>query len=137
MSQENKDEYGQQPEDSMKQDDTMLPEDNLNEGNKEENKEGNKKPSFAKKVVSFVSELLLYVVIALVCIFVIPKYVVQRTEVSGPSMEATLQDKDNILVEKVSYRFGKPNRFDIVVFYHFFDEQKTRIRMMKMPMIFM
>ena len=38
-------------------------------------------------------------------------------------MESTLQDKDNILVEKLSYRFGDPKRFDIVIFYHFFDDE--------------
>ncbi|MBD5087767.1 MAG: signal peptidase I [Clostridiales bacterium] len=80
------------------------------------------KKSTGKKIINGIAELLLYVIIALVCLFVIPKYVVQRTEVSGPSMEATLQDKDSIMVEKVSYRFGKPNRFDIIVFYHFFDD---------------
>ena len=60
---------------------------------------------------------------SLVCIFVVPKYVVQRTEVSGPSMENTLHNKDNILVEKLSYRFGDPKRFDIIVFYHFDDPE--------------
>ena len=80
-----------------------------------------KKP-LSKRILSGGMELMLYVVIALVCIFVIPKYVVQRTEVSGPSMESTLHDKDSILVEKLSYRFGEPKRFDVVIFYHFFDD---------------
>lgn len=81
-----------------------------------------KKP-LSKRILSGGMELMLYVVIALVCIFVIPKYVVQRTEVSGPSMESTLHDKDSILVEKLSYRFGEPKRFDVVIFYHFFDDE--------------
>lgn len=81
-----------------------------------------KKKSLGKRILSGGMELLLYVMIAVVCIFVVPRYVVQRTQVSGPSMEATLQNKDNILVEKLSYRFGEPERFDIVVFYHFYDE---------------
>lgn len=80
------------------------------------------KKSFGKRILSGGLELLLYVMIAVVCIFVVPRYVVQRTQVSGPSMESTLKNKDNILVEKLSYRFGEPQRFDIVVFYHFYDE---------------
>ena len=81
-----------------------------------------KKKSLGKRILSGGMELILYVMIAVICVFVVPRYVVQRTQVSGPSMESTLQNKDNILVEKLSYRFGEPERFDIVVFYHFYDE---------------
>ena len=45
------------------------------------------------------AELAIYVVILLVCIFIVPRYVIQRTLVDGESMEATLQDKDNLLVD--------------------------------------
>ena len=90
---------------------------------KEETKEREQpqKKSLGKRVLSGGLELLLYVMIAVICVFVVPRYVVQRTQVSGPSMEATLHNKDNILVEKLSYRFGDPKRFDIIVFYHFED----------------
>lgn len=93
----------------------------IEEEQKEVEEEKQKKP-LAKRILSGAVELLIYVMIALFCIVVIPRYVVQRTEVSGPSMMNTLINKDNILVEKMSYRFGKPERFDIIVFYHFFDE---------------
>jgi signal peptidase I len=72
-----------------------------------------------KERSSFVGELLIYVAIVVVCLFFVPKYVVQRTVVSGTSMENTLQDEDNLIVEKVSYRFSDPKRFDIIVFYPF------------------
>ena len=39
-----------------------------------------------------------------------------RTEVIGPSMQPTLYSKDNLMVEKLSYRFGDPERFDVIVF---------------------
>ncbi|MBE5937041.1 MAG: signal peptidase I [Lachnospiraceae bacterium] len=51
------------------------------------------------------------------CVFIVPKYIVQRTIVKGTSMENTLHNGDNLLVEKVSYLFSDPERFDIVVFY--------------------
>ena len=68
-------------------------------------------------------ELLFYVCIIVVYTAIVPKYVATRTLVDGTSMKNTLQDKDNILLEKLSYRFGEPERFDIVVFYQFFDKK--------------
>lgn len=130
MSEKKKEEWNQQTEEISKCEDSMPPEEVTEEEGKEleeekkiEEKEKDEKKSPKKRILNGIAELLLYVVIALVCIFVIPNFVIQRTEVSGPSMEATLQNEDNILVEKVSYRFGKPSRFDIVVFYHFFNER--------------
>lgn len=70
-----------------------------------------------KKVKGYFLEGLLYVALFLVCVFVIPNYVVQRAKVSGPSMMNTLQDEDNVLVSKISYELHDPERFDIVVFY--------------------
>ena len=46
-----------------------------------------------------------------------PKYVLQRTIVDGKSMMNTLKHGENLLVEKVSYHFTDPGRFDVIVFY--------------------
>jgi signal peptidase I len=54
-------------------------------------------------------------VVILAC-FLFRQYVLQRTVVVGHSMEATLQDGDNLLVDKISYNFKDPQRFDIIVF---------------------
>ncbi len=70
-----------------------------------------------QKIKSALIELAIYACIIVLCIFVVPRYVIQRTIVDGTSMESTLQHKDNLLVEKVSYRFTDPDRFDVVVFY--------------------
>ena len=45
-------------------------------------------------------------------------FVGQRTEVSGPSMYDTLEDGDNLWVNKMAYHFQDPERFDIVIFPH-------------------
>lgn len=66
----------------------------------------------------------LYLLIVLILTFVLIKYVGQRTRVEGSSMESTLSDGDNLIVEKISYRFNDPERFDIVVF-PFRYEKKT------------
>ena len=70
-----------------------------------------------KKVSNAVIELLLYAAIIVMCVCVVPKYVLQRTIVDGTSMMNTLKDGDNLLVEKVTYRFSEPKRFDVIVFY--------------------
>lgn len=66
---------------------------------------------------SIIRELIIDLFIVAVCVMVIPRYVVQRTIVSGSSMEETLLDGDNLLVDKFSYLIGSPDRFDVVVFY--------------------
>jgi signal peptidase I, bacterial type len=65
----------------------------------------------------FLKELLVYAVIIVLCITVVPRYVIQRTEVQGDSMKDNLHDQENLLVEKVSYYFKDPDRFDIITFY--------------------
>lgn len=64
-----------------------------------------------------IKEIGLYVALVLFCIYIIPTYVVQRTLVEGESMENSLYNGENVLVDKVSYHFQEPKRFEIIVFY--------------------
>lgn len=57
-----------------------------------------------------------YFLAVIVLAFLIIKYVGQRTEVVGRSMEPTLENEDNLIVDKISYRFKEPERYDIIVF---------------------
>ena len=43
-------------------------------------------------------EALIYVLLIIVCVWLVPKYVVQRTVVSGESMQDTLQNGESLLV---------------------------------------
>ncbi|MGI5947540.1 MAG: signal peptidase I [Lachnospiraceae bacterium] len=43
-------------------------------------------------------------------------FAVQRADVYGASMEPALKDGDILLVDKLSYRFKKPERYDVIVF---------------------
>lgn len=70
-----------------------------------------------KKIRGTIAEIILYIAIIILCVTVVPRYVVQRTIVDGESMMDTLENKDNLLVEKVSYHFSDPKRFDVIVFY--------------------
>ncbi len=69
-----------------------------------------------KKALKEIVNFALYIVIVLVLTYLVIHYVGQRTEVSGESMENTLDDGDNLIVDKITYRFRDPERFDIIVF---------------------
>ena len=70
-------------------------------------------------------ELLAYILAIFVITFLILHFVGQRTEVSGSSMEDTLSDGDNLIVEKISYRFTDPKRFDIIIFPYKYSSEPT------------
>ncbi len=55
-------------------------------------------------------------------------FVGQRTEVSGSSMEITLSDKDQLIVDKMTYRFRNPKRYDIVVFPYQYQDNTDHIK---------
>ena len=80
--------------------------------------EENKKEEIGgiKGVMREIVSILIYLAIVFVLTYLVVEYVGQRTVVSGSSMENTLSDGDNLIVDKLSYRFKKPERFDIVVF---------------------
>lgn len=59
---------------------------------------------------------LLYLLGVLCLTYIVITFVGQRTEVEGASMEATLYNGDNLIVDKITYRFKDPQRFDIIVF---------------------
>lgn len=95
---------------------------NTNQEVLEEEKE--KQPDKRKKVVSFFLNLLVYGLIIYICMFFIPEYVLQKTQVDGPSMENALHTNEYLMVEKISYHFDALKRFDIIVFYPFGREFK-------------
>ena len=72
--------------------------------------------------------------ISLVLTFLMIRYVGQRTRVDGSSMENTLTNGDNLIVDKISYRFHEPERFDIIVFPYQYKEDTYFIkRIIGMP----
>lgn len=58
----------------------------------------------------------LYLLVILCAVYLLIHYVGQRTQVQGSSMEPMLTNGDNLIVDKISYRFRDPERFDIIVF---------------------
>jgi len=68
------------------------------------------------RVLKEVLSTTLYLLGVLVLTYLLIHYVGQRTQVKGSSMEPTLSNADNLIVDKLSYRFSDPKRFDIIVF---------------------
>lgn len=64
----------------------------------------------------WIKEVWPYIVVLTVVVLV-KAFVVSPIRVNGPSMEKTLQNKDIMLLDKLSYRFKKVKRFDIVVIH--------------------
>lgn len=87
-----------------------------------------------KKILRELLSTSIYL-LAVVCIaYLIVTYVGQRTQVSGGSMETTLSNGDHLLVDKISYRFKDPERFDIIVFPFQYDKDTYYIkRIIGMP----
>ncbi len=76
----------------------------------------------------------IYLLIVLVLTLLVVTYVGQRTKVIGNSMSPTLSDGDNLIVDKISYRFQEPQRFDIIVFPFRYAEKTYYIkRIIGMP----
>ena len=80
-----------------------------------------KKKKFMKEILS----TSLYLLFVLVAVYLVIVFVGQRTVVKGSSMEPTLygtdvndpeKKGDNLIVDKLTYRFSDPKRFDIIVF---------------------
>jgi signal peptidase I len=65
---------------------------------------------------SFWRELPVLIVIAFAIALIIKTFLLQAFYIPSASMEPTLLIGDRVLVEKISYRFGGPDRGDVVVF---------------------
>ena len=85
-------------------------------------------------ILKEIASTIVYLVVIFALTFLFITFVAQRTEVSGSSMWPTLEDGDSLIVDKVSYRFGDPKRFDIVIFpYQYGDGQYFIKRVIGLP----
>lgn len=69
-----------------------------------------------KKKTSFLVELPILVLVALAVAVLIKTFLVQAFWIPSGSMVHTLEINDRVLVNKLSYVFGEPERGDVVVF---------------------
>ena len=90
----------------------------------EETDEEITKESIVKDIIS----VIINVVVCFVIVFLITHFIGQRTVVSGSSMEDTLSDGDNLIVDKISYRLHDPKRFDVIVFPYQYEDDTYYIK---------
>ena len=81
-----------------------------------------------KSILKELMGWIIYIVIIVGLAWLIITFVGQRTQVSGSSMETTLSDGDQLIVDKISYRFRDPKRYDIVVFPYQYEETTYYIK---------
>lgn len=79
-------------------------------------KKKNKKNRIIRGAIKKIFDAGIFLLIVLVMTYIVSNYCIQRYKVHNHSMEATLNNGDNVLIDKLSYRFKDPKRFDIIVF---------------------
>lgn len=90
------------------------------------NREKKEKPS--KSIWSELLGWIMYILIIVGLTYLIITFVGQRTRVSGHSMESTLSDGDNLIVDKISYRIRDPKRYEIIVFPYKYEKDTYYIK---------
>lgn len=71
-----------------------------------------KKKRIVKELIIWIVEILLVLGAA----WYISFYMLEKTSVIGDSMSPTLMEGDKILINRFSYRFRAPERFDVIVY---------------------
>lgn len=104
MSKDNPETYDEEQTEHSPEEDELV----IEQGNEKKKK---------RSLFSYAIEICIYIAMICLCIFWVPEHVIQRTVVDGSSMRDTLHDAESLLVEKVSYHFSDPDRYDIIVFY--------------------
>lgn len=102
--------------DEMKEEYVVSDEDNEIEGT-------TKKPQKKDSILKEIGELLLYIGVVIVAVLFIYHFIGQQVAVNGSSMESTLSNNDRLILEKVTYYFKEPERFDIIVFRPYPDQK--------------
>ena len=81
-----------------------------------------------KKVLREILSTSLYLLVVLCLTYLVIHFVGQRTQVSGSSMEPKLSSEDNLIVDKITYQFKDPERFDIIVFPFLYENDTYYIK---------
>lgn len=72
--------------------------------------------SESSSILTAIREWVVVLVGAVVLALIVRTFVLQAFSIPSESMETTLLVGDHVVVDKLSYRFGDVDRFDVVVF---------------------
>lgn len=115
-------------DDKLEEDSSEVDSDEIKTKKKKKKKKTTKKEKNPEdiNIVSELLNLIIYIgIVVLICYFVI-NFVGCRSRVDGDSMNPTLSDADNLWVDKLSYTFGEPERFDVIIFNY--NEDTTYVK---------
>lgn len=73
-------------------------------------------PNFQKSSAWSLKEFLKFALIAAIIVLPLRFFIAEPFLVKGESMDNTFSNNDYLIVEKISYRFEKPSRGDVVIF---------------------
>jgi len=73
-------------------------------------------PSAARRIGGFLAELPVLLLVAFVLALLLRSFLVQAFFIPSESMVPTLEIGDRVLVNRLAYRIGEPDRGEIVVF---------------------
>lgn len=93
-----------------------------------DDKQNDNKKKESRNIIKEILHMVIYVLSILAITYLIIHFVGQRTIVVGYSMRDTLQDGDNLIVDKITYRVKDPERFDIIVFPYRYEEDTYYIK---------
>ena len=88
-------------------------------------KEKYKKLSKRKKGIIYV---ITYVFCIVIIALLLNGFIISPLRVIGNSMNPSLSDGDIVLIDKLSYKFNNPERFDLVVFPYKYDKNTNFIK---------
>lgn len=96
-----------------------------------ENKEKQKTKKSSKRKNSLGRELLedvVLVIVVLAVVFILKNYVLINAVIPSGSMENTIMTGDRVFGNRLAYRFGEPERGDIVIFKYPDNEEELYIK---------
>jgi signal peptidase I len=97
-------------------------------GKKSVNVKGKEQSMKQRKEKSPFREYAESIILAVILALLMRQFVVQAFKIPSGSMEQTLLIGDHILVNKFLYYFGKPKRFDVIVFQYPWEEDRDFIK---------
>ena len=86
------------------------------------------KKDILKGFIGFIWEFLKIVIIAVIIVLPIRYFIFQPFIVKGESMVPNFQSGDYLIVDEISYRFGEPQRGDVVVLKFPLDDTQRFIK---------
>lgn len=114
-----------QPNDGKKEQQRISDTNKVSQSRKGHKNEAQDEEQEEISIVREIVEMVIYFAFVVLAVWLVITFVGQRTTVDGDSMYSTLHNEDSLWIDKLSYRFHEPERFDIVVFPHYDEEEKS------------